>query len=63
MVTKSESATFHRKVEFAPLATQESAVKERTFGHGGGTYTGLTLTTAVLVIVCVEQLLLVTVSV
>lgn len=63
IVTKSESATFHLRVEFPPLATQESAVKDKTLGHGGGTNTGPTLTFAVFVTVCGEQLLLVTVSV
>ena len=63
IVTKSESATFHLRVEFPPLAIHESAVKDKTLGHGGGTKTGPTLTFAVLVTVCVEQLLLVTVSV
>ena len=63
MVTKSESATFHLRVELLPLATHESAVKDMTFGHGGGTKTGRTLTTVVLVIVWGAQLLLVTVRV
>jgi len=40
MVTESESATFHLRVEFPPLATHESAVKDMTFGQGGGTKTG-----------------------
>lgn len=63
MVTVSASLTVHRKVEFPPLATHESAVKERTFGHGGATETGLTRTTAVRVIVWDEHPLLVTVRV
>ncbi len=63
MVTESESATFQLRVELLPLTTHESAVKDMTFGHGGGAKTGRTLTTVVLVMVCGEQLLLVTVSV
>jgi len=51
IVTKSESATFHRNVELSPLRTHESAVKETTFEQAGATVTGRTMTTAVLVIV------------
>ena len=51
IVAKSESATFHRSVELSPLSTHESAVNDMTFGQAGGTATGLTVTTVVLVIV------------
>jgi hypothetical protein len=63
IVTKSESATFHRSVELPPLSTHESAVKDMTFGQAGATATGRTVTTAVLVIVCGEQPSLVAVRV
>lgn len=63
MVTVSESATFQPNGELPPNATQESAVKDKTLGHGGGTKTGLTATKAVLVIVCGEQPPLLTVKV
>jgi hypothetical protein len=63
IVTKSESATFHRSVELPPLSTHESAVKDITFGQAGATATGRTVTTAVLVIVCGEQPSLVAVRV
>lgn len=63
IVMESESATFHWSTELPPLATHESAVNDITFGHGGGTNTGLTITTVVLVIVCGEQPPLVTVNV
>jgi hypothetical protein len=62
-VIKSESATFHRSVELSPLSTQESAVKDMTFGHAGATGTGRTVTTAVFVTVWGEQPSLVTVRV
>ena len=50
-VIKSESATFQRSVELSPLITQESAVKDMTFGQAGATGTGRTVTTAVRVTV------------
>ena len=50
-VIKSESATFQRSVEPSPVFTQESAVKEMTFGQAGATGTGRTVTTAVRVTV------------
>lgn len=60
---ESASETVHLRVELPPLATQESAVKDNTFGHDGGAATGRTLTRAVKTMVCVEQPLLLTVRV
>lgn len=62
-MTESAFNTSHLRVEFPPLATQESAIKDKTFGQGGGALIGRTLTRAVKSIFCVEQPLLLTVRV